>query len=144
MTERFMLHPIEARMALLHEVFVCHTDLALVRALHGRGNDWRWYYDEENEPDRSQREKAILADAQRSQTLMDGVDQILTGTVLSRNEESAVRLRLGFDGQGIRTFAEIGEELGGVTGNRAGQIYRKTIKRLRHPVRSRRLSPFLP
>lgn len=143
MAERLVLTPVQARMALLNEVFGTHTDLALAITLHGRGNNWRWY-DEENGPDRLQREQAILADAQRSAMLVAGADNVLATTFLSDRVLSSIRLRLGFDGQGIKTFAEIGKELGGVTGSRARQIYVKAIKRLRHPVRSKGLNQFFP
>ncbi|MBI3109535.1 hypothetical protein HYZ06_00655 [Candidatus Daviesbacteria bacterium] len=142
MTERTTLTPVQARITLLSEVFGSHTDRAVAQTLHS--SNWTiWMAEEGARDDLHQREEAVMADAQKSATLMEGVDKVLTTTHLSDREQFCVRSRLSFDGRGVKTFAEVGGEFG-VTRKRAAQIYEKAIRRLRQSARSRRLVPFLP
>lgn len=55
---------------------------------------------------------------------------------LKEKEEQALRLRFGLDDNILRTYKEIGVELG-VTGARVQQIVKKAVKKLHHPVRKR-------
>jgi len=51
-------------------------------------------------------------------------------------------LRFGLDDGQMRTLEEVGKEFG-VTRERIRQIESKTLAKLRHPIRSRRLRDYL-
>jgi hypothetical protein len=57
---------------------------------------------------------------------------------LTPREEAAVCMRFGLQNQRIHTLREVGE-LFGVSAPRARQIECKALRKLRHPIRSRRL-----
>lgn len=59
---------------------------------------------------------------------------------LSSREEVVIKQSFGYDGK-VRTLEEIGAEFN-VTGERILQIQAKALRKLRHPVRSRKFIPF--
>ena len=61
---------------------------------------------------------------------------------LNDRERAVVRLRFGLDDGQVRTLEEVGKEFG-VTRERIRQIESKTLAKLRHPIRSRRLRDYL-
>ena len=68
---------------------------------------------------------------------LEGVLQTLT-----EREETVLRLRFGIGDGYQRTLEEVGNRFG-VTRERVRQIETKALRKLRHPVRSRRLRDFL-
>src|SRR5439155_20706043 len=79
-------------------------------------------------------------DAAARGLLNEAVKQALSE--LSEREQKVVRLRFGLDDGQMRTLAEVGREFG-VTRERIRQIESKTLAKLRHPIRSRRLRDYL-
>ena len=61
---------------------------------------------------------------------------------LSDREKKVMRLRFGLDGGRARTLEEVGKEFG-VTRERIRQIESKTLAKLRHPHRSKKLRDYL-
>ena len=86
------------------------------------------------------RELLLLPD-----TTMDGVVNAelkrATRTALSglgTREEMILRMRFGLDGNGERSYEEVGQKFG-VTKGRIAQIEAKALRKLRHPSRSKKL-----
>jgi RNA polymerase primary sigma factor len=82
----------------------------------------------------------VPADAAARALLNEAVKQALSE--LSDREQKVVRLRFGLDDGQMRTLEEVGKEFG-VTRERIRQIESKTLAKLRHPIRSRRLRDYL-
>jgi RNA polymerase primary sigma factor len=82
----------------------------------------------------------VPADAATRALLNEAVRQALSE--LSEREQKVVRLRFGLDDGQMRTLEEVGKEFG-VTRERIRQIESKTLAKLRHPIRSRRLRDYL-
>ena len=82
----------------------------------------------------------VPADAAARALLNEAVKQALSE--LSEREQKVVRLRFGLDDGQMRTLEEVGREFG-VTRERIRQIESKTLAKLRHPIRSRRLRDYL-
>ncbi|MDX6628645.1 MAG: polymerase primary sigma factor, partial [Gaiellales bacterium] len=82
----------------------------------------------------------VPADAAARAMLNEAVKQALSE--LSDREQKVVRLRFGLDDGQMRTLEEVGKEFG-VTRERIRQIESKTLAKLRHPIRSRRLRDYL-
>ena len=79
-------------------------------------------------------------DAASRQLLKEQMSDILDS--LSERERKVLEMRFGLkDGQG-RTLEEVGEEFG-VTRERIRQIEAKALRKLRHPIRSRKLRDYL-
>jgi RNA polymerase primary sigma factor len=79
-------------------------------------------------------------DAASKQLLKEQLNEILTS--LSDRERKVLEMRFGLnDGQG-RTLEEVGTEFG-VTRERIRQIEAKALRKLRHPIRSRKLRDYL-
>jgi RNA polymerase primary sigma factor len=79
-------------------------------------------------------------DAASKQLLKEQLHEILTS--LSDRERKVLEMRFGLnDGQG-RTLEEVGSEFG-VTRERIRQIEAKALRKLRHPIRSRKLRDYL-
>lgn len=79
-------------------------------------------------------------DAASKQLLKEQLHEILTS--LSDRERRVLEMRFGLtDGQG-RTLEEVGSEFG-VTRERIRQIEAKALRKLRHPIRSRKLRDYL-
>jgi len=79
-------------------------------------------------------------DAASKQLLKEQLHEILTS--LSDRERKVLEMRFGLnDGQG-RTLEEVGYEFG-VTRERIRQIEAKALRKLRHPIRSRKLRDYL-
>lgn len=79
-------------------------------------------------------------DAASKQLLKEQLNEILTS--LSERERRVLEMRFGLtDGQG-RTLEEVGSEFG-VTRERIRQIEAKALRKLRHPIRSRKLRDYL-
>ena len=72
--------------------------------------------------------------------LREQIEEVL-GT-LTRKEENVLRLRFGFDDERPRTLEEIGQSFG-VTRERIRQIEAKALRKLRNPLRSRKLKDYL-
>jgi RNA polymerase primary sigma factor len=83
---------------------------------------------------------ASPADAATKAMLIHAVEEALAE--LGEREQEVVRMRFGLDGGPPRTLEEVGREFG-VTRERVRQIEAKTLAKLRHPERSRRLKEFL-
>ena len=79
-------------------------------------------------------------DATSKRTLKEQMRSMLGS--LNERERSVLEMRLGLkDGQG-RTLEEVGEAFG-VTRERIRQIEAKALRKLRHPLRSRKLRDYL-
>jgi RNA polymerase primary sigma factor len=79
-------------------------------------------------------------DAASKQLLKEQLNEILDS--LSMRERKVLEMRFGLnDGQG-RTLEEVGSEFG-VTRDRIRQIEAKALRKLRHPIRSRKLRDYL-
>jgi RNA polymerase primary sigma factor len=79
-------------------------------------------------------------DAASKQLLKEQLHEILSS--LSERERKVLEMRFGLnDGQG-RTLEEVGSEFG-VTRERIRQIEAKALRKLRHPIRSRKLRDYL-
>jgi len=80
------------------------------------------------------------ADQASRQLLKEQMQDVLEG--LSEREREVLELRFGLkDGQ-TRTLEEVGETFG-VTRERIRQIEAKALRKLRHPIRSRKLRDYL-
>lgn len=80
------------------------------------------------------------ADQASRQLLKEQMQEVLEG--LSDRERDVLELRFGLkDGQ-TRTLEEVGETFG-VTRERIRQIEAKALRKLRHPIRSRKLRDYL-
>jgi RNA polymerase primary sigma factor len=74
------------------------------------------------------------------QLLKEQMSDILAS--LSERERQVLEMRFGLkDGQG-RTLEEVGQEFG-VTRERIRQIEAKALRKLRHPIRSKKLRDYL-
>ncbi len=62
---------------------------------------------------------------------------------LSQQEQTVLELRYGLRDGSCRTLDEVGSALGHVTRERIRQIQEKSLRKLRHPSRSRHLKPFV-
>jgi len=79
-------------------------------------------------------------DAASRQLLKEQMSDILDS--LSERERQVLEMRFGLkDGQG-RTLEEVGQEFG-VTRERIRQIEAKALRKLRHPIRSKKLRDYL-
>lgn len=72
--------------------------------------------------------------------LREQLDEVLT--TLSDREQKVLRLRFGLDDGRARTLEEVGQRFG-VTRERIRQIEAKTLRKLRHPSRSKKLKDYL-
>jgi RNA polymerase primary sigma factor len=72
--------------------------------------------------------------------LREQLDDILT--TLTDREQKVLRLRFGLDDGRARTLEEVGQRFG-VTRERIRQIEAKTLRKLRHPSRSKKLKDYL-
>jgi RNA polymerase sigma factor (sigma-70 family) len=61
---------------------------------------------------------------------------------LTPRQQEVLTLRMGLDGEGTRTMAEVAEKIG-ISASRAAQIEAKALRRLRHPDKSGLLRDFL-
>lgn len=75
-----------------------------------------------------------------NQLLKDALYEVMKE--LNEREERVLRLRFGLDDGRPRTLEEVGKEFG-VTRERIRQIEAKALKKLRHPIRSKKLVDFL-
>ncbi len=80
------------------------------------------------------------ADETSRQLLREQMKDILDG--LGVRERRVLRLRFGLDDGQSRTLEEVGQKLG-VTRERVRQIEAKALRKLRHPLRSRKLKDYL-
>ncbi len=74
------------------------------------------------------------------QLLKEQMHDILDG--LSERERKVLELRFGLQDGRTRTLEEVGQEFG-VTRERIRQIEAKALRKLRHPIRSRKLRDYL-
>lgn len=82
-------------------------------------------------------EEMVIDDA--SLGLSDSMSEVLSE--LSYPEIETIKLRFGFDGE-VKTLQEVGDEFG-VSPARIRQIEAKALRKLRHPIRSRKLRDYL-
>jgi RNA polymerase primary sigma factor len=80
------------------------------------------------------------ADETSRQLLREQMKDILDS--LTARERRVLRLRFGLDDGQSRTLEEVGQKLG-VTRERVRQIEAKALRKLRHPLRSRKLKDYL-
>ena len=80
------------------------------------------------------------ADAAAFTLLKEQLSEVL-GTLTER-EQKVLRLRFGLDDSRARTLEEVGKEFN-VTRERIRQIEAKALRKLRNPVRSKRIRDFL-
>lgn len=86
------------------------------------------------------RDAEAPANAAAFELMKDALKGVL-GT-LSPREEKVLRLRFGIDDGRSRTLEEVGKVFG-VTRERIRQIEAKALRKLRHPMRSKRLKDYL-
>jgi RNA polymerase primary sigma factor len=72
--------------------------------------------------------------------LREQLDEVLK--TLTDREQRVLRLRFGLDDGRARTLEEVGQKFG-VTRERIRQIEAKTLRKLRHPSRSKKLKDYL-
>ena len=72
--------------------------------------------------------------------LKEQIGEVLTS--LTPREQSVLRLRFGLDDGRSRTLEEVGKEFN-VTRERIRQIEAKSLRKLRHPSRSKKLKDYL-
>ncbi len=72
--------------------------------------------------------------------LREQLDEVLK--TLTEREQKVLRLRFGLDDGRARTLEEVGQRFG-VTRERIRQIEAKTLRKLRHPSRSKKLKDYL-
>jgi len=80
------------------------------------------------------------ADAAAFELLKEQLKDVLD--TLTPREEKVLRLRFGLDDGRTRTLEEVGQHFG-VTRERIRQIEAKALRKLRHPMRSKRLKDYL-
>ena len=80
------------------------------------------------------------ADAASHQLLKEQVEDVLH--TLSEREAKVLQLRFGLEDGRSRTLEEVGKDFG-VTRERIRQIEAKALRKLRHPMRSKKLRDFL-
>ncbi len=80
------------------------------------------------------------ADAAAFELLRDQLEDVLD--TLTPREQKVLRLRFGLDDGRTRTLEEVGQVFG-VTRERIRQIEAKALRKLRHPMRSKRLKDYL-
>ncbi len=80
------------------------------------------------------------ADAAAFELLKEQLEDVLD--TLTPREERVLRLRFGLDDGHSRTLEEVGQVFG-VTRERIRQIEAKALRKLRHPMRSKRLKDYL-
>lgn len=74
------------------------------------------------------------------QLLKEQLEEVLS--TLHPREQKVIRLRFGLDDERSRTLESVGKEFG-VTRERIRQIEAKTLRKLRHPSRSKKLKDYL-
>ncbi len=72
--------------------------------------------------------------------MREQLDEVLK--TLTEREQRVLRLRFGLDDGRARTLEEVGQKFG-VTRERIRQIEAKTLRKLRHPSRSKKLKDYL-
>jgi RNA polymerase primary sigma factor len=80
------------------------------------------------------------ADQASRHLLKEQMSEILSG--LSERERKVLEMRFGLKDGTARTLEEVGQEFG-VTRERIRQIEAKALRKLRHPIRSRKLRDYL-
>jgi RNA polymerase primary sigma factor len=80
------------------------------------------------------------ADQASRHLLKEQMEEILKG--LSERERKVLEMRFGLKDGNARTLEEVGQEFG-VTRERIRQIEAKALRKLRHPIRSRKLRDYL-
>jgi RNA polymerase primary sigma factor len=80
------------------------------------------------------------ADQASRHLLKEQMNEILSG--LSERERRVLEMRFGLRDGAARTLEEVGQEFG-VTRERIRQIEAKALRKLRHPIRSRKLRDYL-
>ena len=82
----------------------------------------------------------VPAEAAAQTLLKEQLDEVLD--TLTEREQKVLRLRFGMDDGRARTLEEVGKEFD-VTRERIRQIEAKALRKLRNPVRSKRIRDFL-
>ena len=75
-----------------------------------------------------------------NELLKDEIDLVLQ--TLTEREEKVLRLRFGLEDGKTRTLEEVGKQFD-VTRERIRQIEAKALRKLRNPVRSKKIKDFL-
>lgn len=79
-------------------------------------------------------------DVASHQLLREQIESVIA--TLHPREQKVIRLRFGLEDERNRTLEEVGKEFG-VTRERIRQIEAKTLRKLRHPSRSKKLKDYL-
>ena len=82
----------------------------------------------------------VPAEAAAQTLLKEQLDEVLD--TLTEREQKVLRLRFGMDDGRARTLEEVGKEFD-VTRERIRQIEAKSLRKIRHPSRSRKLRDYL-
>lgn len=82
----------------------------------------------------------VPAEAAAQTLLKEQLDEVLD--TLTEREQKVLRLRFGMNDGRARTLEEVGKEFD-VTRERIRQIEAKALRKLRHPIRSRKLRDYL-
>lgn len=82
----------------------------------------------------------VPAEAAAQTLLKEQLDEVLD--TLTEREQKVLRLRFGMNDGRARTLEEVGKEFD-VTRERIRQIEAKALRKLRHPIRSRKLKDYL-
>lgn len=104
-------------------------------------------YLDESESDDDRRNDELIGDQQYSgENIYDMIESREIADIINTLTERQAKVIIwyyGLNGEQTRTFEEIGELLGGITGERAKQIRNKGLERLRDTARGRYLKEFL-
>lgn len=150
MTEMTELTQAEAALAVIDVVFgLKHRDPVIVRRLHSYREFSHWYDAEEGIDS-----AAILQDAQKSQLLIDALNQALTynsipnpssprerADSITERQVDIIRARFGFEGR-VKTLQELATEYK-VSAGRIRQLEAGALRRLRSPSRRDFFTPVL-
>lgn len=142
MPERLQVAPVEGATILLNEIFHrSQPDPRISKILHGT----QWVpVNPEVQTYELLAPQTFAVDPQRSQLLLDAVNQALATLVWDKErQERMIRMRFGLEDGMVHTYAEIGFVLG-ISRSRVGRLMDRALRILRHPSRSKIFKNFMP